>query len=884
MFKLWSLGVLRHRALRIALAYTGVAMATALIALIGIFSVVSASSMTDRAISQVVVDWQVQPVTGADAGTVQAALAALPTVRTVQVVHYADVTALSAQTGGTVQTTGAAKVLGLSQEYRADFPGQMRLLLGDYGGVLLAQQTAANLHAGIGDTVQIARDGMPDSPVTVTGIVELPNADSLFQSVGAPKGAGPVAPPDNVVLLPDSQWTALFSGDTTHTLTQFHTSFAHATLPSYPDAAFISEAGQVRNFEAGIAGAAQVGDNLGARLDAVRKDAIYAKVIFLFLGLPAAFLAILLTISLLTADTVRKRRNEALLRMRGLDRPSILRLIVAEDVFGAVGAVLIGGVAAACLAIGTFGAGALSAPALLWLVGAMIGGVVTGLLSSVLPAIGRLRTLSVTANRAEFMASQIPLWQRLWLDLACLGGAAIIFWRSASSNYQVVLAPEGVTATAVDYTAFLSPLLFWVGAVLLTVRIASLAIRNARPALTIGIRKVGLASGTAPTIAASLSRQDRRIAGGIALVALAFSFAFATAIFNLTYDGQTRVDAMLTNGADVTITGTTATPVDSLIASIQKTPGVQAAVPMQHRFAYVGNDLQDIYGIDAARITDATRIVDSYFADKNAAATLAALQSRPDAVLLSQETVNDFQLALGDTVQLRLQDAVSHQYIAVPFTFVGVALEFPTAPKDSFIVANAAYIGAQTGAVGHEVLLVKAFGNPVSLAKQVQADIGPGWRVSDLQSTFTVISSSLTAVDLGRLTGVELTFAVLLLIGTTGMMIGLGFAERARTANILRALGASVSEVAGFLRAEALLILVPGAIVGTLIGVTAAQMLVKLLSGIFDPPPDALSYPIATLAIFVFVGTAAGLGAVWLAGRGRIVRSTGLQRAEVSLG
>ena len=38
--------------------------------------------------------------------------------------------------------------------------------------------------------------------VRVAGVVDLPAADSLFQQVGAPAGAQPQAPPDNVVLLP----------------------------------------------------------------------------------------------------------------------------------------------------------------------------------------------------------------------------------------------------------------------------------------------------------------------------------------------------------------------------------------------------------------------------------------------------------------------------------------------------------------------------------------------------------------------------------------------------------------------------------------------------------------------------------------------------------
>ena len=44
------------------------------------------------------------------------------------------------------------------------------------------------------------------------------------------------------------------------------------------------------------------------------------------------------------------------------------------------------------------------------------------------------------------------------------------------------------------------------------------------------------------------------------MTALAFAFAASTAIFNATYEAQARVDAELTNGADVTVIGTTAAP------------------------------------------------------------------------------------------------------------------------------------------------------------------------------------------------------------------------------------------------------------------------------------------------------------------------------------
>ena len=114
------------------------------------------------------------------------------------------------------------------------------------------------------------------------------------------------------------------------------------------------------------------------------------------------------------------------------------------------------------------------------------------------------------------------------------------------------------------------------------------------------------------------------MATGVALVALAFAFATATAIFNTTYNAQSRVDAELTNGADVTVTG---------LRHIRRGPfcdgykrsNVVVAEPMMHRFAYVGADLQEIFGINPTHIGKVTTISNAYFANHNADKTLTLL-------------------------------------------------------------------------------------------------------------------------------------------------------------------------------------------------------------------------------------------------------------------
>jgi len=60
---------------------------------------------------------------------------------------------------------------------------------------------------------------------------------------------------------------------------------------------------------------------------------------------------------------------------------------------------------------------------------------------------------------------------------------------------------------------------------------------------------------------------------------------------------------------------------------------------------------------------------------------------------------------------------------------------------------------------------------------------------------------------------------------------------------ILAALGAKDNQLGGFLYSEGLLILVGGGVIGTELGFGVAQMLVKVLTGVFDPPPEILSVP-----------------------------------------
>ena len=154
MMALWLKGLFQDRRGRLAGTISGIALTVAMLAALGAFLSNSASSMTRRAVEGVPVDWQVQLVPGTSIQAISQAVHHAVAVAKLQTVGYANVDSFETSTGGTNQTTGQGKVLGIDTTYAQDYPGQFRTLLGGVEGVLIAQQTAANLHVTAGNPVR----------------------------------------------------------------------------------------------------------------------------------------------------------------------------------------------------------------------------------------------------------------------------------------------------------------------------------------------------------------------------------------------------------------------------------------------------------------------------------------------------------------------------------------------------------------------------------------------------------------------------------------------------------------------------------------------------------------------------------------------------------
>ncbi len=865
----WVTGLFRRRPWELLTAAASLALAVAFVASLGAFVTQSRAALTVRAAASVPVDWQVQVTPQGDLAAVTRTVGKLPDLRVVEPVSYAKVRSFERTGADGTRQTGAAYVVALPPSYARSFPGVVRHLVGATGGVQLFQQTAANLAAAPGDRFTVRSAGTRHT-LTVDGVVDLPSADSFFQVVGLAPGAGATAPPDNIVLVPEADFAATVG--TTTVVRQLHVGFRHSALPSDPQTAAILVGNRKNHLQAVVAGGALIGDNLGTGLTAAGEDARYADLLFLLLGLPGLALAAVVAGLVVALRTARRRREVALLRLRGATAFDLLRVVGAEAaVTASLGAAF--GVPLGLVAIRLALPAGAALPAT-WTVVAVASGAVLAAGTqggTVLRLLFRRHEAGVAAEAARLPPTGSPWPLRAGLDVVLLAGAAFTFALTARSGYQVVLAPEGIPTTQVDFAALAGPALAWPGSALLVWRLT---------ALVTG-RRTGRWSrsrpGTAPELEASTLRRRRRvIARGAAGLAVAVGLAASTAIFTATYRTQSRVDVALTVGSDVAVVeppGSTVGPGGA--RGLSRARGVRAVEPLQHRFAYVGPDLQDIYGVRASSFARVAPLQDAFVPGSTVAASLAMLQRTPDGVLVSAETLHDYQLHRGDLIRIRLQTGPDRAYRPVPFHVLGQVAEWPTAPKDSFIVANAGYLALTTGSDAVGTFLVSS-SSPTATAAALRTRLaGTGARVQDIVSARSQVATAtgLAATDLAGLSRLELGFGILLALACSALALLGGIVERRRALVLLAALGATARQRGRFLGAEARALVVSGLVGGIGIGAVIAYLLVKVLNGIFDPPPAAATVPWGYLA--GLLALVVGVTVAVVAGVGRLVARAG---------
>jgi putative ABC transport system permease protein len=785
-----------------------------------------------------------------------------------------------------VTSAGAGAILAVPPGYDAHIH-TLRLLQGAIrpGGVVLDQQLAASLQARIGDrvTLRASAHGRPHAfPVSGVALVSAP--DVLFAPLNPQLGPAPAQPPANVVVMaldtfastlapelapvgPASPGANSQPGAPTGVQWQVQAQLDPAALRGGSPSAALSRAGRARNrLERSLPGQVQFVDNLSDSLNTAATDALYAQTLYIMLAVPGALIALGLAYLAALGTVQRDRRDLALLRARGARRRDLLALAGVESAL--LG--LVAGVAGTAVAFGAVSAlvsgGAHASVGRVLVTGAVcVALAVAGAAAARVGAgLAALRG-TVSAGRVVVRRVSRPLWERLYLDVVALAISGLIYWLTASTGFSAVVNPDSNPTLSLSVYMFFAPALLWIGATLALVRLRGRALG------WIAARVVGpRASGPRSFLLASASRRGAAINRGLVVVGLLLAFGVNLGIFSATYDQQARIDARLTLGADVTATSAPGVASQrELERTVAAVPGVSATTAVEHSYAYVGPDLQDTYGVDAATLTRATSLRDSYFLGASARQAMSRLRASSDGILVSRETITDYSLSPGDLLRLRVLDHRTGRFALVPFHVVGVVQEFPSAPKDSFMVANLGYLESATHSGGPNVVFARASGDPPAVARRVAAATrSAGAKVDDIAAQSARTSSSITTVDLTGISHIEQAFAIVLAAGAMALFVALGIAERRQELATMAAIGAPLRLIAAFLWTEAAIVLVAGLVLAVGLGWLLSEMLVAILQHVFDPPPDALAIPWGFLGGLAGAAIVATVAATALAARG----------------
>jgi putative ABC transport system permease protein len=798
----------------------------------------SLRTMTGTAVRSVPLDWQGPVASAPAAERVARDVARQPGIRATAPTATAPFAGVANRAAAGTVRAGSGSILAVPADYGRDFQ-TLRMLRGGLreGAVVLDQQLAATLQAQVGDRISLTlRHGQPPVRLPVSGVAVVTAADVLFQPLNPLVGPAPAQPPSDIAVVP---FRTFVSAIAPHLAATAPATAAAAAVPGSPvgvswqvqaqvDPAALRGsprhaydlANRIRNrTERQLTGRVQFVDNLADGLATAAGDALYAEALYIMLAVPGALVGLGLAYLAALGAVEKDRRTLRLLRARGASRRRLLGLAAVES--------LLVGVAAG--ALGT--AGALLATR--WLVGGSLRQWPWALGACVAVAFGGALAARVAAGRgalSEGGRPGKPLWQRLYLDAVALAISGLVYWLTRRTGFSAVVSPDSNPTLSLSIYMFLAPALLWIGATLLLVRLRGKLFARLTP------KRGATAAGY---LLASAGRRTAAINRGLVLVALLLAFAVNLGIFAATYDQQARVDAQLTLGADVVVSG--ATGVESAVARVR---GVAGTTALDHTYAYVGPDLQDTFGIDAATFTRGSSLRDSYFLGGTAKEMLARLSARPDAILVSKETVTDYSLHEGDLLKLRTLDRRTGGFRVVPFHVVGVVQEFPSAPRDSFMVANRSYVLRATHDPGPNVVFAKASGDPAAVSRRVAAATARrGTIVKNIRDQGVDAVSPITAVDLRGISRIEGAFALLLAAAALALYVAVAVAERRQEFATMSALGTGASRILTFVWSEVALIVVAGGALAALLGWLLAKMLVAMLQHAFDPPPDHLAVP-----------------------------------------
>ena len=786
----------------------------------------------------------------------------------------------------------ATRVFGLENRYLEQDPS-IRIVEGSYepGSGLLSAEAARALSIGPGGVVQIRVPGMSQPlSVLISGITDVSRAKSLFYSREGKQLEQFVYVRNSVIVAPEVfpktiipafQNVATAPGTVLRSqpILEVDVFMEREPLDADPGTALAQTKAVADGVNAVALGQDVLIDNISNALQVARDDARTAKRMFVFLGLPGALLAAILTAYAGGVLASALRREQAILRIRGANRRHLLRMHALRTLaLAAVGSVL--GVALGLVSsAAVLSADALASASPVSLLASALLGAGAGFLATgvALYAAGRRGiTRQISDERAQ-LASRAPLWRLLGIDFLILAAAIGVEWYQRRHG-----GFEGVQgsvyfgrAVSLQLHLVIVPIGIWLGGVLVLGRIVErgfaflplpLRHRFGRPLrglLTRSIRRRSWAAATA-----------------VIMVGLIVALGTSVASFSASYNQAKARDARFVVGSDVRVTPSPISALDHppQYADQLKVPGIQTATPVVYGLNNAllesenNEDAGNMAAIDPAAFGQVAPLIDTDFLGTTAANAMDALQRQPGGVLLTEDLADTLDVDVGDSVQVLFARGTQDQKLS-ELTVIGLFQRLPGFPEGVDVLVNIQRQMQLIPSTNTTFFLAQTTDPSDATLDRVVAGLqeGPGsadaLQIDTRATALDKDQSSLAALNIRGLLTLDSAYALAMAATAITIFVFGLLLQRRREYVTLRAQGMRIGKIRSLLVTESSGVVVIGAAVGVLVGAVMAYFLVTVLRPLFVLRPEVVlpRVDIAVLAALVLaVSVVASLAATTL--------------------
>ena len=757
---------------------------------------------------------------------------------------------------------GALRVFGFDADYTAH-DASIWIVEGEQqpGAVLVSVEAATELGLTVGAPAKLALPDGSSIEISVSGIVDLTLARSLYTSRRGADFESFLYVPNAIVMdtatfsatiLPAYARAVTTRGERVKAppIREIDIGIARDLLDAEPAVALIETRAIAEKITAIAGGQDFLLDNISNTLAVAREDANVAKRMFAVLGLPGAMLAAMLSAYAGIVLGAAQRRERATLRIRGASRRHLLTMLALRvSAITAVGALI--GVAIGYLSASTvLGQDTLSRAAsgrlmVSGLFGAAVGLLATG---SALYLTGR-RSIDAEINQDRaHLWSRTPVWRRFGLDILALIGVAIIT--------VVVVARSGFAGTpgsvyigqAVHLSLWLLilPIGVWVAGCLFGGRLFALLLER----LPLG-SKATLDRPFALLFQRSIKRRSWAMADVAVILGLIVALGTSLAVFTASYDAAKAADARYTLGSDIKVTPSPTHATDVGVNDFAAVPegqirqiapvvyGVQNIVLRSKRTTEVAN----LAAVVPAEFAKVAPLSDADFSTGSVAKAMDLIEQNPEGVLLSHNIADFIKVKIGDKIFVLLGRNTPEQ-VEVPSTVLGLFERLPGFPEGADALMNVRQHAAMVPSSKPGFMLAALQdGSDLSVRRTVAtlqhdpATMGT-LQIESRLTTLAKDQSSLAALNISGLLKIDTTFVLAMGTVTVAIFVFGLLLQRRREYVTLKALGMRSAQIRAIIAAEAGSAVLAGCVIGLPVGLGMAYYFINVLRPLFvlDPP------------------------------------------------